>query len=248
MKSYKLLYANGCSYTNYQPLGQSDKWPKNLARELDIPDYINDGRAGGTNQGIFKRTAKFLTETQVPARDILAVIQLTYPFRFEMPAGAPLIGWQTYITVDNNPNYGVQSTINRGYYDARLKAFAEHECYEAWEFYTQASAISNLLRAKGVDNYFLCIECPQPGLEQPKRWPGDINTDPDPNELLTFDDDYVNWMFDTPLHSNLYGLVRRLNKPRGYFWVSNNDKHFNGEANRKLSKLMAEQIKLKEQS
>lgn len=244
MKSYKLLYANGCSFTNHQPLDESDKWPKNLARELDIPDYINDGMGSGTNQGIFKRTAKFLSETQVPASDILAVIQLTYPFRFEMPTSANGSGWQTYITMGNHGAYDIKSKTNKEYYDARLNAFAEHECYEAWEFYIMASAINNLLISKGVDNYFLCLQCPQPGLEQPISGDGHGNL----TELLTFEDDYVNWMFDNPLHSNMNRLVHRIGMSKTSFVVSNIDPHFNGEANRRLSTLMAEQIKLKEQS
>lgn len=243
MKSYKLLYANGCSFTNHDPLDQSDKWPENLAKELGISDYINDGMGAGTNQGIFKRTAKFLSETKVPASDILAVIQLTYPFRFEMPTGAHKSGWQTYLTMGNQQAYESKSKTNKEYYDARLKAFAEHECYEAWEFYIMASAINNLLRSKGVDSFFLCLECPKPDLEQPISGDGRGNL----TELLTFDDDYVNWMFDTPLHSNMNRLVHRIGMPKTSFVISNNDGHFNGEANRRISKLMAKQIKLKEQ-
>lgn len=245
MKSHGLLYANGCSFTNHLPLDQSDKWPENLAKELGIPDYINDGMGAGTNQGIFKRTTKFLTETTVPASDILAVIQLTYPFRFEMPTPAHVSGWQTYITMalGSLQNYETKSKTNKEYYDARLNAFAEHKCYEAWEFYILASAISNLLRAKGVDSYFLCLECPEPGLEQPISGDNRGNL----TELLTFDDDYVNWMFGNPLDSNMNRLVHQIDMPEKSFVVSNIDAHFNGEANRRISKLMAQQIKLKEQ-
>lgn len=246
MKSYKLLYANGCSFTNHAPQEQSEKWPENLSKNLDIPEYINDGQGAGSNQGIFKRTAKFLSETKVPVSDILAVIQLTYPFRFEMPSPNHISGWQTYITmgVHQKDIYKEKGITNAKYYQARLEAFAEHESYEAWEFYMQASAISNLLVNSGVDNYFLNLQCPEPWVTQPVSGNNRGNlTGP-----LEFDNSFVNWMFDSPLHSNMNRLVSQIGMPKKSYTISNTDSHFNKEANIRLSNLMATQIKLKEQT
>ncbi len=248
MKSYKLLYANGCSFTNHLPLKERDKWPENLAQNLNIPEYLNDGEGAGTNQGIFKRTAKFLSETQVPPSDILAVIQLTFPFRFEMPTPAHISGWQTYITMgvnsDLTEDYSHKSKTNANYYKARLEAFAEHECYEAWEFYMQASAISNLLKTWGVQNYFLNLQLPQPGLHQPVSGDNRGNL----TEEIKFSDNFINWMFDNPLDSNMNKLVNSIGYKKTEYTISSLDSHFNGDANRALSKLMSTQIKLKEQS
>lgn len=225
--TYDLLYANGCSFTNHEPLTQNEKWPLNLASHLGIPDYINDGEGSGTNQGIFKRTAKFLSETTVPHKNILAVIQLTYPFRFEMPSKrVHPAKWQNYITA-GHPN-DVAQDRNRHYYNARLKAFAEHPNYVSWEFYIQASAINNLLRARGVTSYFLCLETPQ--------------TQED------FEDSYIPWMYDNPTDSDMNRMVQNIGMPKPSYAISKSDGHFNSEANRKLSKHMAKQINIKEQS
>lgn len=244
------MYTNGCSFTNHYPQPDTEKWPHHLGKELGISEVINDGLGGSGNPGIFKRTAKFLSSYQGNHHtDILAVVQLTFPFRFEMPSPNTLNGWQQYMTMRDDEeirtHFASRGDSNLEYYMARLRSFAEHESYEAWEFYIQACAISNLFATYNIDSFFINVSCPPANTMQPISGKNRGNL----WEEINFSDRYINWLWDDGdgTVSNLNHLIKKLNMPMkngvpGY-QISKDDIHFNSEANLLLAKGFCEQIK-----
>ena len=90
----KLLYANGCSFTNMPAIENEisglrhpelhEQWPDLLAKKLSIPECYNHGLWGGSNYRIIRTTRDFLETTPVPHEDIFVVIAFSFVWRFEM--------------------------------------------------------------------------------------------------------------------------------------------------------------------
>lgn len=81
----KTLYTVGCSFTKYDKNVTEDKlWPSLLAEKLNY-NVINDGKPGGSNQRSFRKLQNFIQNTKIPFEDLLVLIQVTAPFRFEFP-------------------------------------------------------------------------------------------------------------------------------------------------------------------
>jgi hypothetical protein len=244
----KYLYVNGCSFTKHRPLAESDLWPTMLADCLGIPEVINHAQGAGGNDRIFKSVSKFLLDADIPLCDILAVIQITFPFRFELPLCTEHSGWMSYL-----PNYNFQNTgnleddINYEYYLSKMKIYAQHDCQEVWDFYQQTSAISNLLKSSGLKHYFICNN-------NPPQWPNATestggNSVGNPTTTIEFNHSDINWLYDDPWQSNMYHHVKNLLGLKvSEYTISDQDIHFNKQTHQKLCELWAEQINLKEQS
>ena len=244
--TYKYLYANGCSFTKHTPLAESDLWPTMLAQRLGIPEVINQAKGAGGNDRIFKTLSKFLLDTNIANSDILAMIQITFPFRFELPLATEHSGWMSYLSNYNFQNTGeLEDDINYEYYLSKMKIYAQHECQETWEFYQQISAISNLLRSSNIKHYFICNN-------NPPLWPMAIepaggNAVGNPTTTIEFDHSLINWLYDDPWQSNMYHHVEKvLGLRESDYTISSDDIHFNKLTHEKLCDLWAEQINLKE--
>lgn len=246
--NYKYLYTNGCSFTKHSPLAESELWPNILSQDLGIPEVINQAQGAGGNDRIFKSVSKFLMNTDIALSDILVVIQITFPFRFELPLATEFSGWMSYLSNYNFQNTGeLEDDINYEYYQNKMKIYALHDSQEVWDFYYQTSAISNLLKSSGVRHYFICNNAPP---EWPNATePSGGNSLGNPTTTIEFDHSLINWLYDDPWQSNMYHHVKKLLglKVKEYT-ISDEDIHFNKTTHEKLCKLWAEQINLKEQS
>lgn len=242
----KCLYANGCSFTWHLPLAESEMWPNILAHELGIPEVINEAQGASGNQRIFRSVNNFLINTEIPVTDILAVIQITYPFRFELPLETEFTGWQNYLPYYNFQNTGfLEDDINYEYYLSKMKVWAQHECLDTLHYYQQVSAISNLLRSKGVRHYFITNCEPDPNMFEPTA--GGVKGPA--RAKIQFDHSQINWLYDDPWRSNMYYHIKEFLDihDQADFTISSDDIHIKPEIHQRLCKFYAEQIKLKEQ-
>ena len=81
----KTLYTVGCSFTKFdQNVPENKLWPSLLAGKLNY-SVINEGKQGGSNQRSFRKIQNFISNTTIPFEDLLVLIQVTSPFRFEFP-------------------------------------------------------------------------------------------------------------------------------------------------------------------
>lgn len=95
MNDLKLLYTVGCSFTRMisKNIGVDGKmtdlvpltmqWPHVLGDKFNIPT-INDGLWGSSNQRSFRRLKNFLETKSVDSNNLLVIVQITFPARFEM--------------------------------------------------------------------------------------------------------------------------------------------------------------------
>jgi len=251
---YEFLYTNGCSHTNHTPeppfsLGEHEKWPWYL-KELMGVEYFNDAVGAGSNDRIFRTSEKFLRNTTINKEKILAVIQITYPYRFEMPSIYHTSGWQSYIT-DRNvreiSNYTEKGQVNYEFYQARLNMLATNEEMEAWYFYQQVSAINNLFRGHNVDCYFINVFHPKH-----RQYKNNVSGLPEClTEDFEFDNNSIDWLVPgDPRSSDITTLPARL----GFYDTKDivihpeKDAHFNGKFNKAIAEYIHENIFNKEDS
>ena len=234
---YHLLYTNGCSFTNHSPQSDSDKWPHHLKNILEIRNVFNHGEGASSNSGIFRRTSDFFSKTQVDKSKILAVIQLTYAGRFELPR-ADGLRWQSYL-----PNFQFppsESQNHKDYHEAWIRLIADEPIFELWHFYNQASAISNVLRAHNVDHYFVTMENPTAMFDEPKHhmYNAEFSSTP-----IDFDQNTIGWLFENISNSLIEKIIRPANFDQSAKFISAEDPHFSANVNYYLAERMADQIR-----
>ena len=82
---FKRLYTSGCSFTKHLPVPHKEQWTAHLGKMYKIPNVVNDGQGCGSNQRILRRLLQYIDS--IPVIDLqqtLFIIQLTFPFRFEI--------------------------------------------------------------------------------------------------------------------------------------------------------------------
>lgn len=118
----KLLYANGCSWTEGTEIPNDSKlphcqnsmyyksWPYRLSQKLHIPLCINEGAGAGSNDRIYRKTTEYIVKYINSGRnpkDLLIVIGWTTCERTEVSA----LG--TYIRVTTAGAYAPLITIEK---------------------------------------------------------------------------------------------------------------------------------------
>ena len=245
---YEFLYTNGCSHTNHTPdppleLHEHEKWPWYL-KELMGVEYFNNAEGAGSNDRIFRTSEKFLRTTDIDKEKILAVIQITYPYRFEMPSIYNSSGWQSYITdrgVKEVGDYSGKGQINYEFYQARLNMLATNEEMEAWYYYQQVSAINNLFRGHNVDCFLINSFHPKH-----RQYKNNVSGLPDClTEDFEFDNNSIDWLIPgDPRASDIMCLPPRL----GYYDINDItikpkvDGHFNGIFNKAIAEYIYKNI------
>lgn len=232
--NYDLLYTNGCSFTNHKPQPDSEKWPHHLKNILQIRNLFNHGEGASSNFSIFRRTNDFFSKTQINKSKILAVIQLTYAERFELPRQDGH-AWKSYL-----PNLDLtESQSHSDYYEAWIRLIADDPVFELWYFYNQASAISNVLRAHNVDHYFVTMDNPTSRFDMPGH--------PMHNKVFSgtpidFDQNTIRWMFENISGSDIKKIISTANFDKSVRCISDTDPHFSTTANYYIAEQMSMQI------
>lgn len=241
---YDLLYTNGCSFTNHMPQPDSEKWPHHLKNILQIRNLFNHGEGASSNFGIFRRTNDFFSKTQINKSKILAVIQLTYAERFELPRQDGFT-WKNYL-----PNLDLtgsqESQRHSDYFEAWIRLIAEDPVFELWYFYNQASAISNVLRAHNVDHYFVTMDNPTSRFEM--AWdrphtPGPIYNKVFSGTPIDFDQNTIRWMFENISSSEIIKILSTANYNKSVRYISDTDSHYSNTANYYIAEQMSMQIR-----
>lgn len=247
---YDILYTNGCSMTNHSPLEDHEKWPTHLAEIMNIPEVINNAQGMGSNYRIF-RTAYNAVKNFPENKKVLAIIQLTVPFRFEYPRdlshdlSQKEHMWQRYNTQSfSNEKLDTASDVKKyfanyqndyqippsddiiqcainGYRLHKTKITTYNDQTEAYELLMQANAISNIFKSNNIDCYFLTFNCSE--------------------FMRTGIEDHVdfstvNWMYENPYDSQINRFYAE-HMPDGW-QVSETDGHPNGLGNQIIAERM----------
>jgi len=102
MRDKKLLYTNGDSWTygeclkeeehpsNEQSYKFYNTWPWHVKEHYNIPQLINDGRGGGSNARIYRRTIEFIQNYNGDLSDVAIVVAWSSSERSEIPIPAEI--------------------------------------------------------------------------------------------------------------------------------------------------------------
>ncbi len=233
---YHLLYTNGCSHTNHMPQPDFHKWPHHLKNILEIRNVYNNAEGASSNFGIFRRTSDFLSKTQIDKSKILAVIQLTYANRYELPRGNGH-GWQSYLL---NGEYPEESSVCVDYHESWIRLLADNPIFELWYYYNQASAISNVLRAHNVDHYFVTMDDTASRFHEPGHLMSQVDLSGIP---IDFDQNSIKWLFGgNTTESSLVRIMETSDIHPGLRNMSDDDTHYSDASNEYIATRMALQI------
>ena len=110
----KTLYVNGDSWTFGQELkdGTIDdldykfykSWPWHVARQLKIPQLVNEGLGGGSNDRIFRKTIDYIRNYKGNPSELQVIVAWTTYERIEMPVSVKRKhdnGYTEWESVDN---------------------------------------------------------------------------------------------------------------------------------------------------
>lgn len=117
-----ILLTNGCSWTYGGGLGLDDPkdnenrlqsvWPHHLGKLLDTDSVVNLAMGCGSNPRIVRTTLEYFLQN-TPKEPIIAVIQFTDPFRFELYNSNDINDW-------NNDTEKWARVTNSGYIDCGM--------------------------------------------------------------------------------------------------------------------------------
>lgn len=214
LEDFETLFAVGCSMTKHQPLPYEAAWPHFLAQELNILNVVNMGAGGGSNRRSFRVSEEFLRTTSEDKSKILAVIQLTHPYRFE--AKVKDGRWVNYGIWNTSPDKAPTFDERRltEYSNLKLETYTIEE--ELYDIMMQANAISNLFNTHGIRHYFMTY-----GLN---------------DKVIIKKDMFRNipWVGGEIARSDIVRIGELYKKE--YFYKPKVDEHPNAEGNKNLAK------------
>jgi hypothetical protein len=137
----KLLYTVGCSFTrmiSHNKLHKTDnngfvdlvpiskQWPHLLGDKFGIPT-INDGFWGSSNQRSFRRLNHFLKTKHIPSSNVMVIVQITFPARFEMENSGIDVEDYTWSGCDYMEDH---IRLNPGWMDTNAESFEFQDVVE----------------------------------------------------------------------------------------------------------------------
>ena len=91
----KTLYVNGDSWTYGQELRDDttddlsykfyNTWPWHVAQHFQIPQLVNEGQGGGSNDRIFRKTIDYIRNYKGKPSELLVIVAWTTYERLELP-------------------------------------------------------------------------------------------------------------------------------------------------------------------
>ena len=118
----KTLYANGDSWTFGQELKDDiadhldykfyNTWPWHVAQELNIPQVVNEGLGGGSNDRIFRKTIDFVRNYTGNPKELLVIVAWTTYERVEIPINVKRKHDNGYTQWEDDSNEYVSVLLN----------------------------------------------------------------------------------------------------------------------------------------